>query len=671
MYLDLADGNDGRRIRTQICVVGAGAAGISLTRRLLAAGHELVLLESGGLDYEKRVAELNRGDIVGTDYYRLEDARLRFFGGTTAIWGGRCTELDPIDFERRDYVPHSGWPFGKAALESYYREAHAQFGLREAGPEALAAAGVAIPPFNPQLLRTPIWTFDGQSDRFTFAASRDLADHRRCRVVTHATVISIDADPSGNSIRTVTAKAPNGCKLTVAADMFVLAAGGIENPRLLLASRAVQQDGLGNAHDQVGRFFMEHPHARGGRIDRASAWPLLKAFARRHRVAGQDIAALIAPAEALQRREGILNTSLTIVGRQPADARQALGMRAYSRIKHDMAPTRFGRTLWTGTKRAAGFAQRTIDPLRPWLLHKLGSVEIALLVRGEQAPNPASRVLLTDEPDALGVPRVALDWQLSELDVRSVRVLVDTLGAELARLDMGKVERAEWLARREWLFDRLISSHPIGGYHHMGTTRMSSGPRHGVTDADGRVHGIDNLYVAGSSLFPTSGWANPTLTIVALALRAGDRISERLNRPAQPAEAKPAVQQPRPEPRIPAGFADRLEPVWRTRLNRVVAAAMILVGGFAMMMAPLTLATEFVEWLTGTEWPNLTIADALDLFGLEAGDPETQAQLLFDFIYALPLTVALFLLGLFMLLAGLHLAGRSSTRAPAKRRHPY
>src|SRR3546814_8329920 len=188
---------------------------------------------------------------------------------------------------------------------------------------------------------------------------------------------------------------------------------------------------------------MEHPHARGGGIVGGAAWRLLKAFGRRHRVAGRDMAALIVPSPALQRREGILNTSLTIVARQPEGARQFLGMRAYSGLKHNMAPTKGGRALWMTTKKAASWAQRHIDPARPWLLHKLGNLDIALLVRGEQAPNPDSTVTLTGETDATGMPRVALDWRLSDIDIRSVSVLVDALGHELKRLGLGTVRSEE------------------------------------------------------------------------------------------------------------------------------------------------------------------------------------------------------------------------------------
>jgi choline dehydrogenase-like flavoprotein len=520
--IDLNQADGELALEGEVCVIGAGAAGITLTRRLLGAGRTVVLLESGGLDYEAPVAALGAGDNVGQDYYDLEDSRLRFFGGTTAIWGGRCAELESIDLEKRDYVAHSGWPIDYAELERWYREARPLFGLpaEKPSPDVFHRAGVPLPRF--EKLETPLWTFDRRFNRFAWESCGDLEADPKCQIVTHATVTRIAQEDGG--IARVEARALGDGRLSVTAKAFVLAAGGIENPRLLLASE------IGNGHDQVGRYFMEHPHARGGRVVKASAWPLLKAFGRRHRIGGQDLAALIAPGEALQRREGILNTSLTVVARQPQGRRQFVGMKAYSGLKHSMAPTKRGRALWMVTKKAASWAQRHVDPARPWLLHKLGSVEVALLVRAEQAPNPESRITLTGETDATGVKRVALDWRLSDIDIRSVSVLVDTLGRELTRLGMGKVEPAEWLSSGRWQTDPLISSHPIGGYHHMGTTRMGDDPKTSVTDAHGRVHGVGNLWVAGSSLFPTGSWANPTLTIVALALRAAERIDRELGR---------------------------------------------------------------------------------------------------------------------------------------------
>jgi choline dehydrogenase-like flavoprotein len=531
MHLDLQSAESDVVLTAEACVVGCGVAGITTARRLLDLGWSVVLLESGGLDYEAATAALNAGENVGETYYDLEDARLRFFGGTTAIWGGRVAELDPIDLETRSWVPHTGWPIDWQDLEAYYRPARRMFGIPDTAPGAadLVAAGAAPPAFDPDRLDLGVWSFDRKFNRFVFSECPDLIAHPRCRIITHATVTEVVLDPAGQKVSAIKAASLSGRKLRVDAGAFVLAAGGLENPRLLLASRSVASAGLGNQHDQVGRYFMEHPHARGGRVLGRGVWSLLRAFGRSHRLGGQELAGLIKPSAALQAERAILNSSLTIAARQPAGVAEAWGMAAYNRIKHGVPPTRAGRALWMATKTAARWAQQRIDPARPWLLHQLGLRDVALVVRAEQAPNPESRVRLTDRIDPLGVPRVALDWRMTEQDVRSVAVLVETLDAELRRLDLGRVESADWLSDPAggWRTDPLISAHPIGGYHHMGTTRMSSDPRSGVVDGHGRVHGVENLYLAGSSVFPTSGWANPTLTIAALALRTADRIDQR------------------------------------------------------------------------------------------------------------------------------------------------
>ena len=519
----------GKGLFTEVCVIGAGAAGITIARKLLDSGIEVVLLESG-MDYDADIAALNEGENVGLDYYRLQDSRLRFFGGTTAIWGGRCAELDAIDFEKRPWVEHSGWPISKAQMRPYYREAREILGLRETQPSTadLIEAGVVMPDFKPDRIRSLLWTFDEKHGRFSFDNCRDLRDHPRCRIITHATVREIVAAANARSIDHLDVRNLAGHRITVKARHYVLATGGIENARLLLASRSVMPTGLGNGQDWVGRCFMEHPQARGGRVVSGRSWMLLNAFAKRHEVDGQSVAALLAPGIELQKEQGLLNTSLTIVGRRPPHRRESYAMRSYARLKHDVAPDRRGRKLWLAVKKTAHRVLRYSEPARPWALHKAGMLDIALLVRAEQAPNRESRVMLSHLRDPMGVPISRLDWRSSAIDTRSVSGLVHALDTELQRLNLGAAEAAPWLEGGDWQFDPLVSAHPIGGYHHMGTTRMSDTPRDGVADSHGRVHGIANLFIAGSSLFPTSGWANPTLTIVALACRTAEEIAASL-----------------------------------------------------------------------------------------------------------------------------------------------
>jgi choline dehydrogenase-like flavoprotein len=346
------------------------------------------------------------------------------------------------------------------------------------------------------------------------------------------------------SVERLDVRTPSGRTIDVRARHYLLAAGGIENPRILLASNSVVSRGIGNAYDLVGRFFMEHPHARGGRIVGKADWRWLSAFAKR-RVNGVEVSPAITPAEALQRREGLLNSALTVAVRQPEGGSHPLAKRAYLHVRHRTAPTRIGRSMWKATKQMVRGYTGLTGPFHPWLMRRIGGGDLAIVIRAEQAPNPDSRILLNGERDAMGMPRVALDWRLSAIDVDSVTGLIASLKRESDRLGLGAVEPAGWLANadKRWVSDELISAHPIGGFHHIGTTRMASDPRHGVTDGWGRVHGVSNLHIAGSSLFPTAGWANPTLTILALALRTADRIAGELqsSRPAVAAKGASGI----------------------------------------------------------------------------------------------------------------------------------
>ncbi|MFL6778172.1 MAG: FAD-dependent oxidoreductase [Sphingomicrobium sp.] len=530
-------------VTADVAIIGSGAAGQAAARRLLTRGHSVALIESGGFDHDEASADFNRGDIVGQAYHPLEHSRLRFFGGTTAIWGGRCAEYDPIDFERRSWVPHSGWPIGAEDIRSHLAEARSLLGV-----EAVDSGRISRPPLFQRLsseeLAVRWWSFDPKFDRFTIDQARDLEQDPRCTLMVHATVREIVLADNKVSVERLDVRTPSGRTIDVRARHYLLAAGGIENPRILLASNSVISRGIGNAYDLVGRFFMEHPHARGGRIVGKADWRWLSAFAKR-RVNGVEVSPAITPAEALQRQEGLLNSALTIAVRQPEGGSHPLAKRAYLHVRHRTAPTRIGRSMWKATKQMVRGYTGLTGPFHPWLMRRIGGGDLAIVIRAEQAPNPDSRIMLNGERDAMGMPRVALDWRLSGLDVDSVAGLVASLARESHRLGLGMVEPAGWLANpdKRWVSDELISAHPIGGFHHIGTTRMASDPRHGVTDGWGRVHGVPNLHIAGSSLFPTAGWANPTLTILALALRTADRIAGELqsSRPAVAAKGASGI----------------------------------------------------------------------------------------------------------------------------------
>lgn len=512
-----------------ICVVGAGPAGQTVARALADMGRDVLLLESGGFDYDPAIQHLNRGENVGLPYYDLHRARLRLFGGTTAIWGGRTCRLDPIDYEARPWVPLSGWPFGPEDLEPYYRKAEARLDLISthiAKPVLDRLPGA--PAFDREVLDASYWQFDHHIDRFTADYRRDILDHPRITVVTGATVTEVVAHPDGSAVERLDLADLAGRRAAVRPRTTVLACGGIETARLLLASTSVQSAGLGNDRGWVGRCFMEHMHCRGGEILASAPLRVLRMGAS-FRFGKSRFAAAWRPGEATQRRERGLNASFTVNVRKPPGAELGAFIRGFNFMRHSMAaPNKFWRKIWYAAKHTGVRFQEAADPLRPWLLTKTSDRRIYAVVRTEQAPNPDSRVLLDrDRTDALGMPALRLDWRASEIDKHSVGVTVRALDAELRRLGLGAAEPSPWLARPDtaWEFDPLISKNPVGGYHHMGTTRMSADPSTGVTDAHGKVHGLANLYVAGSSLFPTGGWANPTLTIMALSFRLADHLA--------------------------------------------------------------------------------------------------------------------------------------------------
>ena len=510
-------------LAADIAVVGAGVAGQTIAKALANRGREVLLIESGGDDYDPQVQRLAAGENAGIDYYPLDETRLRFFGGTAAIWGGRSCRLDAIDFEARDWVPNSGWPFAADALAPYYDRAEAMLGIA-----AVTGAGLhsQTPHLDPAQVDCRLWRFDTDADRFTFARRSDVTGHKRIRILCHATATQIALGADGRAVESLTLAALDGTTRLVRPRQLVLACGGIENARLLLLSDDVAAGGIGNGHDWVGRCFMEHMHGRGGtiRTHRPEALLRLSQF-----FCDQDVLTMasLRPSEAVQRARGGLNTSFTIAARKTKGGRRDLIDRGFRIARDNFAtPGKAWRDRFTALRAWSRETQLRVDPWRPGALVRMGLREVSLLLRAEQVPNPASRVTLSAARDALGLRATRLDWRLSPLDRHGARVAVEAFAEALGRAGLGELKPAAWLGEEgaNWEFDPLVGKHWIGGYHHMGTTRMANEPKDGVCDADGRVHGIANLTIAGSSLFPTCGWANPTLTIMALALRQAEKL---------------------------------------------------------------------------------------------------------------------------------------------------
>jgi len=522
-------------IETDLCIVGAGAAGITIARALDGSAARICLLEGGGLRPDPATNALYRGYNAGLPYFPLDVCQLRAFGGNTNAWGGWCRPLDPIDFEARPWVPDSGWPLSRADLGEYYLEAHELCQLRRktyAVEEWLSAIGdrnaktLAV---DPALLETVLHQFSPPT-RFGAQYGEEIRRSRNVLCLLHANVVNIATDLECSRVTRLDVACLGGNRFSVKAKIFVLSAGGTENARLLLVSRDVAPSGLGNAYDLVGRFFMEHPHLKR-RILVASGRPPLLLYGLNFHDKG--ISARLALSPSLQEREGLLNYSANIL---PIYAgAETAGWTALRKLVLSMSRSRRGdpflrfppygpkrvelRDLWSILRHlpdaaAAGFLHLLKPPrfIRGYVLES----------KSEQAPNPDSRLTLSHDRDELGVNRIRIDWRLGELDRRTILRGEEIIGQELERLGIGRLEP---------LADDFMGGRPgvlEGGWHQLGMTRMHVDPKRGVVDPNCRVHGISNLFIAGGSVFPTEGNASPTLTIVALALRLADHLKSLL-----------------------------------------------------------------------------------------------------------------------------------------------
>jgi choline dehydrogenase-like flavoprotein len=457
----------------------------------------VILLESGGHRLEADTQALYQGETRGERYFPLDVARLRYLGGTTNHWTGWCRPLDPIDFQERSWIPLSGWPLSYSELASYYRAAQevCELGAFDYSAQSWSKrTGQTLLPLNDALAETAIWQFSPPT-RFGTRYQNELAQSGNVKTYLYANLVEIETNRKGNRVERLRVARLDGTSFFVRPQVLVLGMGAIENARLLLASDYGHPGGLGNRHGAVGRYFAEHPHSVVG--------VLLGAFDREFGRLYTDVFSLPEGAPSAVR------AALTI----PPEVLKRHRLLGFSvALEPEVKWPPLGKSLTTGVERLLVDLQRS------------RAVEsYQLYLRSEQAPDPESRVTLGSERDSLGMRRVILDWHVQPRVRDSVRRGLELVAAALAEAGLGRVY--SFLHAND---EPRVGCWPeiAGGYHHMGTTRMGTDPRHSVVDRNGRVHGVENLYLAGSSVFPTAGFANPTLTIVALSLRLADHLKE-------------------------------------------------------------------------------------------------------------------------------------------------
>lgn len=526
MFIDARRIAEGATIDCDVCIIGSGAAGITIGRQFDGKPTRLCVLESGDLELDGETQELYDGENIGLPYYNLDVCRLRFFGGTTNHWGGYCLPFKQHDFEKRPWIPNSGWPIGLADLWPYYLRAAQDLGLPDVGwrlDHWESKMGYRRLPLDGENLATDMLyirkVIMGTRHRKQFAESQNV------HVYLNANVVEIETDEFAQTASTVRVRTLTGNQFRVAGRYFILASGGIENPRLLLLSNRVQKNGLGNQYDVVGRYFAEDPGFIGAVIKPAD--PRLDVdlyFKARNRYTdGTSVRGYLYTTESAQRRHEIAPVAI-LFETVPDPRYESAGVRSLRSLRREFAagqwPQDISRHIGNVIADIDDVATLTYDSVRYWEFPPIDRINCVLSIK--VAANPESRVTLGEERDALGQRRVRLDWRLTEFEKRSARKAVENLAIEVARAGIGRVQSLVDGNDATWPDDLE------GVFHHIGTTRMSDDPRTGVVDRNCKLHGVANLYVAGSSVFSTSGSGTPTITIMALAIRLADHLKERL-----------------------------------------------------------------------------------------------------------------------------------------------
>jgi len=545
---------NGTCLQADVCVIGAGPAGIALALDLSERGFSVLMLESGFMKEDSKTQRLYEGEVADDKLHSPPDKyRQRRFGGSTAIWGGRCMPFDPIDFEKRDHVPHSGWPISYEDLLPYYPRANE---LSEAGrfsyraEDALGSNALPlIRGFDSQRVLTNGLERFSCPTHFGSRYEKQLCLAPHVKVLLGANCTGIRLQPQGNAVRTVEVTTLAGTRFSATCRATVLAVGGLETARLLLASREVAPEGIGNFHDVVGRYYMCH---MAGNVGQLTISGPTKNVRHGYELAPEGIYCrrrlAVAPAE--QRRLGLANAVARLHFPRITDPVHHNGVLSGLFLARRLISYEYGKRLNDGNSAttAADYARHLLnvatDPVdtTAFLMHWLSRRSLAerkypsvilrnrtnrfsLEMHGEQIPQAQSRVTLSNKVDALGMPQLRVDWRYSPADIDSIRSTLEVLSQEFAA---SGVARFEYNA--ESLEEDLTRFGAYGG-HHIGTTRMGIDERTSVVDAQCQVHSVNNLFVAGSAVFPTSSQANPTLTLIALSLRLGHTLAQRLGTP--------------------------------------------------------------------------------------------------------------------------------------------
>ncbi|HAC62724.1 MAG TPA: hypothetical protein DCF68_04115 [Cyanothece sp. UBA12306] len=512
MLINCQQVSDSDYLEFDICIVGAGAAGITLAKELSNKGLNIAVFESGSLKDSKQIQDLSKAKVDPEFHAPVELNQYRCLGGNTTKWAGRCIRFDEIDFQHRSWVPYSGWCINSSDLEPYYFRAHKYLELGDYNYELKES----LPNYKTSLIEGAKFSNLTINNLYRFSPPTNfqkyLSDLKEVKIFYNATCRQIVYEDSKVVNLEFISSAPNSPakKISVKSKYYVLAMGGIENAKILMLS--------GFKNKNVVKFYQSH-------LVHYLELKLFKDIIQNYEKSKDGIwcQRSISLTSEFQEKYKILNHRMFIERTNPEDSNHQVGYLSLINLlkyrNHKQLAQHFKNIIVDpltiinyGSKMLA--SNLFIKSKIPVIVLKNKSNWYRLRIDVEQAPNPSSQIILSQEKDALDIPRVKIDWQYNNLDVSTIFKLIEILNETFLNNKIGEIRSVP-----EINFKANIA-------HFIGTTRMSITPTEGVVNHNCQVHGLSNLLIAGSSVFPTSSFANPTLTIVAMTIRLSDHLKE-------------------------------------------------------------------------------------------------------------------------------------------------
>lgn len=523
MIIDGKQLDRSQSFQADICIIGAGVAGIVLAKELMGSGKKVLLIDSGGEHYDQATQDIYQAEKFPETFPDPHYSRLRFLGGTSNHWENNTSPFSPIDFEKRAWVPNSGWPISFKDIEPYYLKAAYYCGTKEDSYDTsywakqlnakdLLADSKAIETSMAKSSIPPVRFFHQYGD--------SLKTSDQIRILTHANLIDIEFNSKNKKVESVTVQSFNSIKHSISAESFVFCMGGIENARMLLIFNEKYQNQLGNQGDSVGRYFMEHPTVRAAHFF-ARDEKKFKLY-ERHNLGERNVLGFFQIREEKLKEAETTNVRMPLIAANNYELSD--GISSFHVIsdaaKNTEVPDDFGTHIFNILADidmvAEAVSRKSLDKSLFDSADEFAGFQIPMMT--EQSPYRENRIKLGSDIDALGLKRIIIDWQVMQHDKDLIWKSLEVVAREVGALGLGRLKIMREHKRHIW------GSQLGFAHHHMGTTRMADSPKDGVVDSNLKVFGCDNLYIAGSSSFSTGSHVPPTLTIAALSLRLSDHL---------------------------------------------------------------------------------------------------------------------------------------------------